>query len=161
MGLFLHISMATYQWWQISVATIYIIYIYIYSFNLIYVIICGTCNEKYIGETGKEKTKLRGSIRVYRQHIRQSQYHPLKVEGHLRVCSNREFWIFPLLQMHSKDTNLSRSYERRFQQKFKTKLNKLWWETYARKVHKKPSIVKQLFIACIIFKTDVANLQSH
>ena len=63
--------------------------------------------------------------RVCRQHIRQSQYQPLKVEGHLRVCGNGEFGIFPLLQMHSQDTNLRRSYERRFQQKFKTKLNKL------------------------------------
>ena len=90
------------------------IYIYIYMYK-----------EKYIGETGEGKTKLRDSVRVYRQHIRQSQYQPLKVEVHLRVCSNREFGIFPLLQMHSQDTNLRRSYERRFQQKFKTKLNKL------------------------------------
>ena len=85
----------------------------------------------------------------------------LKVEGHLRVCGNGEFRIFPLLQMRSQDTNLSRSYETRFQRKFKTKLNKLWWETYARKLHKKPSIVKQLIIACITFKTDVAKLQSN
>ena len=63
--------------------------------------------------------------RVYCQHIRQSQYQPLKVEGHLRVCGNREFGIFPLLQTHSQDTYLRRSYERRFQQKFKTILNKL------------------------------------
>ena len=33
-------------------------------------------------------------------------------------------------------------------------------KTYARKVHKKPSIVKQLFIACKTFKTEFANLQS-
>ena len=45
-------------------------------------------------------------------------------------------------------TNLRRNHETRFQQKFKTKLNKLW-ETYARKIHKKPSILKQLFIACM------------
>ena len=41
------------------------------SFNLIYVVICGTCKEKYIGETGEGKTKLRNRVRVYRQHIRQ------------------------------------------------------------------------------------------
>ena len=29
------------------------------SFNLVYVVICGTCKEKYIGETGEGKTKLR------------------------------------------------------------------------------------------------------
>ena len=37
------------------------------SFNLIYVAISDKCNEEYIEETGKEKTKL------------------LKVEKHLRV----------------------------------------------------------------------------
>ena len=64
-------------------------------------------------------------IRVYRQHIWQPHYQQLKVEGHLRVCGNGKFRIFPLLQMRSQDTNLRRSYETRFEQKFKTKLNKL------------------------------------
>ena len=76
------------------------------SFNLIYVVICVTCKEEYIGETGEGKTKLRDRVRVYRQHIRQPQYQQLKVEGHLRVCGNGEFRIFPLLQMRSQDTNL-------------------------------------------------------
>ena len=57
---------------------------------------------------------------MYRQHIRQPQCQQLKVEGHLRVCGNNE-----LLEMRSQDPNLRRSYEKRFQQKFKTKLNKL------------------------------------
>ena len=61
---------------------------------------------------------------MYRQHIRQPQYQQLKVEEHLRVCGNSEFQIFPLLQMRSQDTNLTRSYETRFLQKFKAKLNK-------------------------------------
>ena len=30
--------------------------------------------EEYIGETGEGKTKLRGKVRVYRQHIWQPQY---------------------------------------------------------------------------------------
>ena len=62
---------------------------------------------------------------MYRLQIRQQQYQQLKVEGHLRVCGNEEFWIFPLLQIRSQDTNLRQSYETRFQQKFETKLNKL------------------------------------
>ena len=53
-------------------------------------------------------------IRVYRQHIRQPQYQQLKVEGHLRVCGNGEFQIFPLLQICSQDTNFMQSYETRF-----------------------------------------------
>ena len=63
------------------------------------------------------------------------QYQQLKVEGHLRVCGNGEFWICPLLHMRSEDTNLRRSYEMRFQQKFKTKLNyneKLTVEKFTR-----------------------------
>ena len=32
---------------------------------------------------------------------------------------------------------------------------------YARNVRKNPSIVRQLFIVCITFKTDVAKLQSN
>ena len=63
--------------------------------------------------------------------------------------------------MRSQDTNLRQTFETRFQQKFETKLNKLYWETYARKAHKKPSIVKQLCLTCITFKTDAANLQSN
>ena len=122
------------------------------SFNFIDVVICGTCKEEYIRETGKGKTKLRDRVRVYHQHIWQPQYQQLKVEGHLRTWGNEEFQIFHLLQMRSQDTYLRRSFETRFQQKFKTKLNKLWWETYPRKVYKKPTIVKKLFIACIIFK---------
>ena len=95
------------------------------SFNLIYVLICETCKEEYIGETGEGKTKLRDRVRVYRQHIRQAQYQQLKVEGHLRVCGNGEFRIFALLQMCLQDTNLMRGCEMRFQQNFKIKLNKL------------------------------------
>ena len=94
-------------------------------FNLIHVVICGTCKEEYIGETGERKTKLRDRVRVYRQHIWQPQYQQLKVEEHLRVCGNGEFRIFALLQMRSQDANLRRSYKTRFQQKFKAKLNKL------------------------------------
>ena len=40
------------------------------TFNLIYVAICGTCKEEYIGEAGEGKMKLTDSVRVYRQHVR-------------------------------------------------------------------------------------------
>ena len=75
------------------------------SFNLIYVI-CDTCKEEYIGETGEGKTKLRDRVRVYRQHIRQPHYQQSKIEGYLRVFCNGKFRIFPLLQMRSQDANL-------------------------------------------------------
>ena len=57
------------------------------SFNLIYVVICGTFKEEYIGETGEGKTELRDRVRVYCQHIRQPQYQQLKIEGHLKVVT--------------------------------------------------------------------------
>ena len=91
----------------------------------LYVIICGTSKEEYIGEKGEGKTKVRDRVRVYCQRIRQQQYQQLKVETHLRACGNEEFRIFALLQMHLQYTNLRQSYETRLQQKFKTKFNKL------------------------------------
>ena len=95
------------------------------SSNLLYVIFCPSCGEEYIGETGIGKTKLRDRVRVYRQHIKQPEYQQLKVEEHLRTCGKGAFKIFPLLQMRSNDTDLRRSYEKRFQMSFKPKLNKL------------------------------------
>ena len=84
--------------------------------------------------------------RVYRQHIRQPQYQQLKVEGHLRVCGNGEIRIVPLLQMSSQDTNLRRSYETRFQRKFKTnKINyyeKLTPENFTRNLQLYSSYLK-------------------
>ena len=53
------------------------------STNLVYIVICPTCNEKYIGRTGKEKTKISGRVRVHQQHIRQPQYRKTKRRGTL------------------------------------------------------------------------------
>ena len=94
------------------------------SSNVIYVIICDNCGEEYIGETGMGTTKLRDRVRVYHQHIKDQRYTCLDVERHLRECANGEFKIFPFLQLNNKDTEFRRSYERYFQQKFQTKLNK-------------------------------------
>ena len=95
------------------------------SSNLIYVVVCPNCQGEYIGETGINRQKLRDRVRIYRQHIRQPKYQMLKVEEHLRNCGNGQFKIFPFLKMRSKDTELRRAFEERFQLKFKTKLNKL------------------------------------
>ena len=59
-----------------------------------------------------------------------------------------------LLQMHLQNENFRQSCETKVQEKLKTKLHRLQWETYTKNVHMKPSIVKQLFIACINFKID-------
>ena len=89
------------------------------SSNLINVIICPTCGEEYIGETGLNNTKLRDRVRVYRD----PRYQVLKVEDHLRTCGGGKFKIFPLLQIRSNDTDLGRVYEANFIKNFKVKLN--------------------------------------
>ena len=92
------------------------------SANLIYVVICSGCNGEYIGETRINKQKLRDRVRMHQEHMRQPEYQLLKVEGHLRNCSNGEFTIFPFLQMRSWDKDLRRSYEVMVQENYRTKL---------------------------------------
>ena len=81
------------------------------SFNFIYVVICDKCEEEYIEETGDGKTKLKDIVRVCWEHIRQRQYQQLKVQGHVRVCGNGEFGIFPMLQMRSQNINLRQKFK--------------------------------------------------
>ena len=71
------------------------------SFTVINVLICSAFLQEYIGETGVGKTRLRDSVRVYRQHIKQPEHQKLKV---IRICGRRSFKIFPSLQMQSNDT---------------------------------------------------------
>ena len=84
------------------------------SSNLLYIIICPTCGEKYTGEIGVGKTEPRDQVLVNRQHKRQPEYLKLKVEEHLKKCGKGTFEIFPLLQMRSSEIDLPRSYERNF-----------------------------------------------
>ena len=106
------------------------------SFNLIYVVICGTCKEEYIGETREGKTKLRDRVRVYHQHIRQPQYQQLKVEGHLRVCGNKEFWYFLCYQcvhkVHIQDEAMKRGSSKSSKQNQINYDEKLTLEKFAR-----------------------------
>ena len=48
----------------------------------------------YWRERVEGKTKLKHTVRVFRQHIHQPQYQQLKVDWNLRVCGNCEFRIF-------------------------------------------------------------------
>ena len=95
------------------------------SRNLIYVVICPTCKEEYIGETGIGDFKVRDRVKIYWQHIRQPEHEKLKVKKHLRTCSKGNFTIFPFLKLRSNDTDLRREYEDYFIKKYKTKLNSL------------------------------------
>ena len=95
------------------------------SSNILYITICRTCGEEYTGETGVDKTKLSGRIRVYQQHIRQPEYQKLKIEEHLRTCGKGIFKIFLLLQIWSSEIDLRASYEKHFMKRYKTKLSNL------------------------------------
>ena len=92
------------------------------SSDLIYVVICSTCNKEYIGETGEGKTRVRDRVRVYRQHIRQPQYQQLKCEEHFRTCGKGQFKIFPFFKLHSQNKYLREQYEKHFRDKFKPAL---------------------------------------
>ena len=61
------------------------------SFNLIYVVICDTCQGEYVGETEEGKTKLNDRARLNYQNMHQPQYQQLRVEGNLRICGKCEF----------------------------------------------------------------------
>ena len=80
------------------------------SRSLNYVVICPTCKEEYIGQTGIGDSKLRDRVRIYRQHIRQPEHEKLKVEKHLRIYDKRNT-IFSFLQLRPNDTDLRREYE--------------------------------------------------
>ena len=89
------------------------------SSDLIYVVVFPNCQGEYIGETGINRQKLQDRVRIYRQHIRQPKCQMLKVEEHVGTCGNGQFKIFPFLKMLSKDTELRRAFEERFQLRFK------------------------------------------
>ena len=62
--------------------------------NLIHIVICPTCKEEYIGETGIGDCKLTDRVRIYRQHTRQPEHEKRKVENHLRTCSKETSQYF-------------------------------------------------------------------
>ena len=85
------------------------------SSDLVYAVICSTCNEEYIGKTGEGKTRVQDRVRFYRQDIRQPQYQQLKYEEHLRICGNGEFKIFPFFTLHTNNKHLENNIENIFQ----------------------------------------------
>ena len=93
------------------------------SRNLIYMVICPTCKEEYIGKTGIGDYKFRGRTRTYRQHIWQPEHEERNVERHLSICTKGNSRIFSLLQLRSNGTDLRREYEDYFIRKYKTKVN--------------------------------------
>ena len=75
------------------------------SSDLIYVVICSTCNEEYIGETGERQTRVRDRVQVYQKHIRQPQYQLLKCKEHFQTCGKGQFKIFPFFKLRSQNNS--------------------------------------------------------
>ena len=74
------------------------------SKDLIYVLICGTCNMEYIGETG---IKLNERMNLHRSQMTNPRYRILNVSKHLNDCGNNNFKVFPFLKCY-KNCNIYR-----------------------------------------------------
>ena len=60
---------------------------------VIYMLICKSCGDFYIGKT---TNMLRTRMTVHRQQTRKDELRVLKVNKHFHACSNGEFNIFPI-----------------------------------------------------------------
>ena len=72
------------------------------SSNLVYVVICSTCNEEYIVETGEGRTKVGDRVRVYLQHIRQRNINNLNARN-----------TFELVEKENSKYSISSNYTRK------------------------------------------------
>ena len=92
------------------------------SKNLLYGMICGGCQELYIGQTGDT---LRARVRVHKQQIRDARYRMLPVSGHIETCGKGRFSIIPFYKFWPDDgVNKRLILERHFMNIFNPKLNK-------------------------------------
>ena len=93
------------------------------SKNVIYAIICPTCEKTYIGQT----MNLRTRVTLHRQHNTDSKYRCLFVNKHLAGCGKCDFKIFPFYQLYPKSGSITTQLERKeqfFINKFSPKLNR-------------------------------------
>ena len=63
--------------------------------DLIYVLICPTCKEEYIGETG---IQLSSRMNLHRSQMTNPNYGILNVSRHLNDCGNNNFLVFPFIK---------------------------------------------------------------
>ena len=91
------------------------------SKNLIYVIICSGCNEKYMGQT---QAMLKERLHNFRQYIRQPKKQQIDVEGHIRTCGGRSFKFMLNFAIQESNKILRESNKTYFIEKFRSALNK-------------------------------------
>ena len=69
------------------------------SMDLVYLVICSSCNKGYILDTRKDKTRARDNGRVY-QRICQTQNWKLKYEENFRIYGKGLFKGLPFINLH-------------------------------------------------------------
>lgn len=67
--------------------------------DLVYLVICSSCNKGYILDTRKDKTRARDNGRVY-QRICQTQNWKLKYEENFRIYGKGLFKGLPFINLH-------------------------------------------------------------
>ena len=75
----------------------------------------------WIGETGT----LRARIRVHKQHVKVPEYRKIKLSGHLDVCGNGRFDVFPFYKLFRDNLAERREKEKYFINLFRPTLNSL------------------------------------
>lgn len=88
--------------------------------NVIYVIICNGCNEKYIGKT---ELKLKRRMNLHRSQIKLPQNRNIPLSEHLDTCGKGCFSVFPLYKLNYKDDSALLQKEQHFIHKYAPKLN--------------------------------------
>ena len=91
------------------------------SRNLIYCMVCPSCGDEYIGQTG---TKLADRVRVHKQQIRDPDVRNTPCSAHFDICGHRKFTIFPFYKVKLDNENLRKAKENFFINIFKPKLNR-------------------------------------
>ena len=78
------------------------------SRNLIYCMVCPSCGDEYIGQTG---TKLADRVRVHKQQIRDPDVRNTPCSAHFDICGHRKFTIFPFYKVKLDNENLRKAKE--------------------------------------------------
>ena len=82
------------------------------SRDLIYCLICPTCKEEYIGETG---SPLNIRMNLHRNQIEVPEYRNLPCSKHLYFCGKSKFNIFPFFKCKSNSNIFREAAEKHFQ----------------------------------------------
>ena len=90
------------------------------SKNLVYCIICPSCDGFYIGECKDFNLRMN----LHRAHSNpENSEPPLKVNKHLRICSSGKFNVFPFYKVHQNHEIARQGWEAHFQKLFNPTLH--------------------------------------